>query len=318
MNKQKTECIPLKPLWLQLYKNIKNATKIAFFNFWHKIFSNLLLNVEIFNLLCYNKIKYGGLAMKILSLKRNSLPSDTLFYQNKFKNAWFIVRLKTDSLYLDLDELNLVEAYADDFIIFKPGSDIFLESISSDECFFDFICFESESFTKALEKYPLKLNKPFYPNAGVIFELLILNVQNELNLGLTGYEEKIENSLYNFVIDLYNSFVFTAYEESRRKLINAKYVIFGDYKEEWNLENMAGLCEYSVSRFSSLYQKYFHISPVNDLIRFRVNKAKELLSLGGYTVSRVAEEVGFNSVQYFSKQFKKIVGVSPSQYIKNK
>ncbi len=46
----------------------------------------------------------------------------------------------------------------------------------------------------------------------------------------------------------------------------------------------------------------------------RINKAKDLLRLGNYSVSKIAGLVGYQSVRYFSKVFKKYVGVMPKEY----
>ncbi|WP_421757430.1 helix-turn-helix transcriptional regulator [Clostridium beijerinckii] len=54
-------------------------------------------------------------------------------------------------------------------------------------------------------------------------------------------------------------------------------------------------------------------SPISYLIDIRIRKSKDLLK-DGHTVSDVSYLVGFNDIFYFSKCFKKYVGVSPSQY----
>ena len=45
-------------------------------------------------------------------------------------------------------------------------------------------------------------------------------------------------------------------------------------------------------------------------------KAKKLLSEGEYNVSQVSEILGYESIHYFSRQFKKTFGVSPGEYLK--
>ena len=50
------------------------------------------------------------------------------------------------------------------------------------------------------------------------------------------------------------------------------------------------------------------------LIRARMEKAKELLRTTGYTVNEIAEQVGYNSSQYFAVCFKKYTGISPGVY----
>lgn len=47
-----------------------------------------------------------------------------------------------------------------------------------------------------------------------------------------------------------------------------------------------------------------------------MNKAKQLLS-DGATVTETAESVGFSDIYYFSRAFKRYVGVAPARYREN-
>jgi len=49
----------------------------------------------------------------------------------------------------------------------------------------------------------------------------------------------------------------------------------------------------------------------------RISMAKELIIQNEFNVAEIAEKTGFHDVKYFSKCFKKQVGVPPSDYIKN-
>ena len=48
----------------------------------------------------------------------------------------------------------------------------------------------------------------------------------------------------------------------------------------------------------------------------RISKAKELLCGEELSVQDVAEQVGYRDLKYFSRLFKKLTGVSPSDYKK--
>lgn len=55
---------------------------------------------------------------------------------------------------------------------------------------------------------------------------------------------------------------------------------------------------------------------INDYItQRRIDTAKQMFLAGARNINRVALEVGYNSNSYFSKSFKKIVGVSPSDFL---
>ena len=50
------------------------------------------------------------------------------------------------------------------------------------------------------------------------------------------------------------------------------------------------------------------------ITNLRMNKAKELLTLSNYSISKISDMVGYQTVRYFSKVFKKYVGVMPKEY----
>lgn len=81
-----------------------------------------------------------------------------------------------------------------------------------------------------------------------------------------------------------------------------------------DIERLAN--EYGVS--SRYVRKYFSnkmgIKCSEYIALLRIGKAKELLCYPSYSITDVALRTGFNTSQYFSRIFKKYVGVSPIQY----
>lgn len=69
------------------------------------------------------------------------------------------------------------------------------------------------------------------------------------------------------------------------------------------------------------YQKLKSIvglSPVNFICQIRIKRAVQLFDSGEYNISQIAYMTGFNDPKYFSRCFKKIVGVTPSEYKETK
>ena len=90
---------------------------------------------------------------------------------------------------------------------------------------------------------------------------------------------------------------------------------------EKNLSNP----EYSIEDLSrdmcmsraTLYRKITSItgsSPSDFVKNVRLRKAAELLKEGGLSIAEIADQVGFNTPSYFTKSFKKLFGVLPTQY----
>ncbi|MBP3267420.1 MAG: helix-turn-helix transcriptional regulator, partial [Ruminococcus sp.] len=65
-----------------------------------------------------------------------------------------------------------------------------------------------------------------------------------------------------------------------------------------------------------MYKKYFGKSIFEELIQFRLKKAKELLSSTDFTISQIAEMCGYATYAHFAKQFKACEGVTLSEYRK--
>ena len=64
------------------------------------------------------------------------------------------------------------------------------------------------------------------------------------------------------------------------------------------------------------FRALFGTSPLAYLRRVRYDNARAMLKTGYYTVSEVAAACGFSSINYFSSEFRRMSGVSPSEYMK--
>lgn len=82
------------------------------------------------------------------------------------------------------------------------------------------------------------------------------------------------------------------------------------------VEDLAVQCGISYSYFLKLFQSIFHDTPKSYIIKQKINYSCELLSQGK-KITEVSEELGFSDIYFFSRQFKKFMKVSPSEF-KNK
>jgi AraC-like DNA-binding protein len=88
----------------------------------------------------------------------------------------------------------------------------------------------------------------------------------------------------------------------------------GHYDEDIALADLAKLSRMSVSSFQRAFRSTTGASPIDYLIRLRVDRARQLLRTGELSVSEIAYAVGFHDSNYFARQFKKLVGQSPRQF----
>ncbi|MDZ8119327.1 AraC family transcriptional regulator [Pontiella agarivorans] len=77
------------------------------------------------------------------------------------------------------------------------------------------------------------------------------------------------------------------------------------------LAKQAGL---SVPHYSKLFRQRTSQSPMAYFIQLKMRKACELLQETEHAVQEIARQLGYDDPFFFSRQFKKIQGVSPAQY----
>lgn len=68
------------------------------------------------------------------------------------------------------------------------------------------------------------------------------------------------------------------------------------------------------SHLSKVFSEKEHITINRYVILQKIERAKELISYGGQSLSQIALELGYSSVAHFSRQFKKVTAVSPSDF----
>ena len=86
--------------------------------------------------------------------------------------------------------------------------------------------------------------------------------------------------------------------------------------ERLTLEGIAKEMKLSASHFSLLFRKKTGYSPMEYLIYLRIQKACQLLDSTSLRVGEVSQKVGYDDQYYFSRIFKKVMGISPAGYKK--
>jgi len=86
------------------------------------------------------------------------------------------------------------------------------------------------------------------------------------------------------------------------------------FAENITLSSAARYINMSESYLSTMFKKETGVSFVEYLTRLRIEKAAELLKTSDMPSYIIAEKVGYENINYFGRSFKKVMGVSPSQF----
>lgn len=84
--------------------------------------------------------------------------------------------------------------------------------------------------------------------------------------------------------------------------------------EPLTLKSLAAMCFISPSYLSALFKQETGTTLIDYINTQRVNRAAQLLEQSSHAIAAVAEEVGILDVNYFTKIFKKTLGVTPTRY----
>lgn len=87
-----------------------------------------------------------------------------------------------------------------------------------------------------------------------------------------------------------------------------------NYSEKITLNSIADSVGFSKYYISRLFKQHMGVTIIDYLIKVRLDKAKELLGKGEYSIKQISFMVGYSDPNYFTWSFKKYLGISPIKY----
>jgi AraC-like DNA-binding protein len=89
-------------------------------------------------------------------------------------------------------------------------------------------------------------------------------------------------------------------------------------ESEINLSELSSFCGYSISHYSMVFKKKTSRSPMEYFNNLKIQRASQMLDFTNLQVNEIATQLHFDDPFYFSRVFKKTMGLSPSEYRKKK
>lgn len=86
----------------------------------------------------------------------------------------------------------------------------------------------------------------------------------------------------------------------------------------WSLAEMSAVVHLSRQQLTRRFTAVAGLAPMQYVINARIERAKSLLTNTSLSVSQIADALGYTEIYYFSRQFRKEAGVSPSEYRKGR
>lgn len=206
-----------------------------------------------------------------------------------------------------------------DLILFNPGDIHTCEQIDDEAL--DYRCINIQE--DVMKKITLEITgKEYLPNFKevILFHNELVASLRELHLMIMEEEKNlIKEELFIFIIEQLIREYSNIISEENKKEANNEIKTACDYLENNYMENvtlnqlsnLTGLSKYYLLHS---FTKQKGISPYNYLQTIRISKAKKLLEEGVSPIE-VAFKTGFTDQSHFTNFFKKLIGLTPKQYM---
>lgn len=202
------------------------------------------------------------------------------------------------------------------FILYTPGESQIYQAVERfKNSFVHFTC-DDDSFLTAYDIPVNQIVYPPYPDAmNALFKLIYVESVTKQDY----YQEQIDKLMHQLFI-LFSRQLHTFPEgisdrtglfEQFRK---ARIEILTHIDRKWDADNMAALTNLGTSQFYSYYRLFFNRSPKSELLDARIERSKYLLRVEKLPVGQAALQAGFDSLPHFTRYFKKVCGMTPSEY----
>ncbi len=105
-------------------------------------------------------------------------------------------------------------------------------------------------------------------------------------------------------------------EHIRKPVYKAKAYVSQHFNEDVKLETVATHVGLSSAYFSNLFKKTTGQNFIDFVTNYRLSIAKHLLESSDMTIGEITNAIGYDDQRYFSKLFRKEIGLTPSEYRK--
>lgn len=136
------------------------------------------------------------------------------------------------------------------------------------------------------------------------------------NLELFGSIEEAVNYLTEYIVNSLMHWIAEKRYVEARPIRIAKRYISDNYYKPLTLEIVSKEIGFNATYFSSMFKKETEMNFSEYLKKIRIENAKTLLLNTENTVEDISYAVGYSDIKYFSRLFKKLTGVTPTEFRK--
>jgi AraC family transcriptional regulator, arabinose operon regulatory protein len=182
--------------------------------------------------------------------------------------------------------------FSNDFIHFDPEGDREFKSLPMDTLMVLPTTKQVSKITKEIYLEYISTNSCRNESMDMLLKLLFVKIKE---LAVFQYRDKLLYGYYEALVDLRSE-------------------VYRHPEVKWTVARLSQLVNLSPSHFQRLYKQAFGITCIADVIACKLEYAKASLLDTGGTVREISVQCGYENEEHFMRQFKQIVGVTPSDY----
>ena len=205
-------------------------------------------------------------------------------------------------------------------VLYRPKEEQKYRYHGEDQTEVYWVHFTGNNVTNILRKYGISDKMQIlYTGVSMEYKRIYTEMIQELQLCQEGHEELLALLLRQLLLlvgrriscrpKLKNGFLADEIEQAARSFRE-------DYNKPVNIEGYAASRGMSTSWFIRGFKEYMGFTPMQYILSIRISSAQSLLETTEYNIAEIAAIVGYDDPLYFSRLFKKQIGVSPSEFRK--
>ena len=205
-------------------------------------------------------------------------------------------------------------------VLYRPGEPQVYNYYASDKVEVYWVHFTGSQVEKILSHYGLPKDKNvFFTGSSPDYQWLFNQMIRELQLRRENYDEFLQILLRHILL------IINRYLREQENEVNdffdeiecAIHYFNENYNKPIEIDQYAKEHHISTNRFIQNFKAIAKVTPQKYIIHLRIAVAQERLVSTDKSIKEISIEVGYNNSLYFSRLFKKIIGLSPSDYRAN-
>lgn len=218
--------------------------------------------------------------------------------------------------------LKRIEPY--ECVLHAPHMPRTLAAVDSESVFTtNWFHFEAEDIDAAMARCGIAFNRIYSPESATSVSDCIRTMfaehirpqpDDELLMGLI-FQQLL---VYMSRPHPHSSQLDSAYSRHYEMLNQLRFEIYSNCARDWSIDQIAQSLGISTTWLNVLYRSQFGLSPKQDIINARVERAKSLLAFANLSLREIALSTGFSNEYYFNRLFRKATGVTPGEYRKQR